>query len=102
MHVDINSAPDFKPLVFGCTNKHVQSRSSFEAQLDPGIYTDTHCIKVSIIDIIDPDVKPNAGPMPEAAAPTLLRELSSPLRTPASMLLRRTSVSSPVARDVAA
>ena len=44
-------------------------------------------------------LKDTVGPATEAAAPTLLRELSSPLRTPASMLTRRTRVSSPMARS---
>ena len=57
--VDINPDPDFKPFALNSTNKHVHSHSNFDAQLDPGIHTDTHCIKVSLIDIhSESDVKP--------------------------------------------
>ena len=57
--VDIKSAPDFKPFAFNSTNKHVHSHPNFDAPLDPGIHTDTHCIKVSLIDInSESDVKP--------------------------------------------
>ena len=50
-HVDINSAPDCEPFFFLSANKHVQSQPNFDAQLDLGIDTYTHYIKVSLSDI---------------------------------------------------
>jgi hypothetical protein len=59
IHIHTNSDPDFKPFFFCSTNEHLRSHPNFDSQLDPDSHTDTHCIKVSLIDInSDSDVKP--------------------------------------------
>ena len=56
---DINSDPNIRPFAFNSSKKHVPNRLNFDPQLDPGIRTDTPCIKFPLIDInCDSNAKP--------------------------------------------